>query len=170
MNIILLGKGGSGKTTYMKKRNMKLCKWITDRTQRSGEQDNDSIFVSKEEFDLIPNKLIVQEFNVGYRYALIEEEIINGDVITINPKYVHETPKKYLESVDHIWYIYCDKQELERRQLQRIDKNNKKDISDIKLRIESDLYTFADIDEYIKTIEPVIIDGQKFYEMKKYFI
>ena len=48
--------------------------------------------------------------------------------------------------------------------------NNKKDISDIKLRIESDLYTFADVDEYIKTIEPVIIDGQKFYEMKKYFI
>ena len=87
MIICLIGKSGSGKTTIAEKLNREYGYVILDSyttRQKRSEDETGHVFITEEEYKLLPNKVATNYFNGSY-YCATEEQIESSDIYIVDP-------------------------------------------------------------------------------------
>lgn len=152
MLTLLVGASGSGKSTlegFLEDGGFTTVKSYTTRPQRD-RYDYGHIFVSKEEFDKLENKVAYTKFD-GYEYCATREQVDKALVYIIDPDGIANLKKLY-NTDREIVVIYLDvKSKLrENRMRARGDSEEK-----VKARLDNDEKVFD-----IEKIKPdAIING-----------
>ncbi len=154
--IILVGKSASGKTFIGKCLEPKGYKKIvtyTTRAKRPQEENGiDYFFISKEEFEeKINNDFFFEYVNYNGNYYGTSKNLLTDlkTYLILEPKGLDKY--KNLKNVV-TFYVYCDKNILKKRMLERKDK-----LSDVVKRLKNDEILFKDVKKKCN----FMIDGTK---------
>ncbi len=107
--VLIVGKSGSGKTAvanYLEKNYslVQLSSYTTRNKRFNSEKGH--LFVSKEEYFKIPNKIATTYFNGNY-YCSTKEQVDNSDLYVVDFDGVFELLKKY-KGIRPIKIIYIN--------------------------------------------------------------
>lgn len=149
---LIVGASGSGKSSLEQALIDKGYWSVRSYTTRPKRDrfDNGHIFVSKEEFDALSNKVAYTEFD-GYEYCATKEQVDKADIYIIDPSGVEKLKELY-QTDREIAIVYLDTRE-------EICKNRMKARGDsdeqIAQRLENDKSIFK-----IENVNPdAVIDG-----------
>lgn len=140
--ILIVGKSGSGKSTFQ---NFLVCKYglkdVQSYTTRPKRFDNEigHIFVTKEEFDALENKVAYTEFN-GYEYCATKEQLDKSNIYIIDPKGIESLKQNYDEKFLFIVYLDTDENICRKRMKMRGDDKEK-----VEERIKHDREAFRNV-------------------------
>ena len=121
--VLLVGRSGSGKTTLEETLELvgfKSVKSYTTRPPRYEGEDS-HIFISKEEFDALENKMGYTEFN-GYEYCATKEQLDEANIYVIDPSGVEYLKEHYHGKKVFILYLNARRSVCEERMIDRGDK------------------------------------------------
>lgn len=110
--LCIVGKSGSGKSTIADKLHNQygydVLQSYTTRPERS-EGETGHVFVTKEEYDVVPDKVATTCFDGNY-YCATKEQIDNNDIYIIDPKGLKELKEAYKKfgGLKRIVSIYID--------------------------------------------------------------
>lgn len=120
--VLLVGRSGSGKTTLeetLKCVGFKSVKSYTTRPPRYDGEDS-HIFISKEEFDKLENKMGYTEFN-GYEYCATKEQLDKANIYVIDPSGVEYLKEHYHGKKMFIVYLKANRSVCLERMIDRGD-------------------------------------------------
>lgn len=134
--FLLVGMSGSGKTSIAEALKEKYgLTSIQSYTTRKPRYDNEQghIFVDKETFDSLQDKVAYTKFN-NNEYCATAEQIENNDIYVIDPKGIKELRKNYKgKKIIYTIYIECklsDRYERMRKRGNSCDEALKRIIND----------------------------------------
>lgn len=137
---LIVGKSGSGKSTFQNALVRKYgFKDVQSYTTRPKRYDNETghIFVTKEEFDALENKVAYTEFN-GYEYCATKEQLDESNVYIIDPKGIETLKQNYDGKFLFIVYLDADENTCRKRMRLRGD-----DSEQVEERIRHDRGVFG---------------------------
>lgn len=140
--ILIVGKSGSGKSTFQQEL---VNRWelrdVQSYTTRPKRSDNETghIFVTKEEFDALENKVSYTEFN-GYEYCATKEQLDESNVYIIDPKGIESLKQNYDGKFLFIVYLDADENTCRGRMRLRGDDREK-----VEERIKHDREAFRNV-------------------------
>ena len=109
MKTLIIGRTASGKSTLgkiMEKAGLKGVKSYTTRPQRN-ENDNDHIFISKDDVDKYPDK-IAQTIINSHNYFATKEQLSEANFYIIDPKGFYEVIENCPDMNFAVVYIQAD--------------------------------------------------------------
>lgn len=140
--ILIVGKSGSGKSTLqnilVRKYGFKDVQSYTTRPKRF-DNETGHIFVTKEEFDALENKVAYTEFN-GYEYCATKEQLDKSNIYIIDPKGIEILKQNYDGKFLFIVYLNADENTCRERMIFRGDDKEK-----VEERIEHDREAFRNV-------------------------
>lgn len=96
---LLVGESGSGKTTIANELEsqygLRQLQSYTTRPRRSPDESG-HIFVTKEEFDSLPDKVAYTSYN-DYEYCATKGQVDQADIYVIDPAGINYLKQRYLE-------------------------------------------------------------------------
>lgn len=147
MLFLFIGPSGSGKTEIAnrlaKNYGYKVAKSYTTRAKRSETEDN-HYFVTKEEYDRLPDKVIPVCYDGNY-YCYTKDELENSDIIIAEPSAIDGLISAKVHF--HAFFFDVDSEVRIARMENRGDSSEK-----ILTRLSEDSRTFWRIDEKLKKI------------------
>lgn len=149
---LIVGGSGGGKSTLervLNERGYKSVISFTTRPKRN-EEDTGHIFVSKENFDKLPNKVAYTLFD-GNEYCATKEQVDEADIYIIDPDGVDTLRELYKTDREIVVVYLCTREELRRaRMLARGDSEEQ-----VEQRLANDNEIFT-----VENIRPdVILNG-----------
>lgn len=142
MLILLVGKSGSGKSTFQQELEKRwYLHSVQSYTTRPKRSDNETghIFVTKEEFDALENKVAYTEFD-GYEYCATKEQLDKSEVYIIDPQGLESLKQNYDGKFLFVVYLKAKEYICTQRMLMRGDSVEK-----VRERIEHDKRVFKDV-------------------------
>lgn len=109
MKFVIIGRDGSGKTKLadlLKKSGLSVLKTHTTRPKRWPEE-NTYHFHTREEAAEIKNKCLSMEYG-GYEYFTTDRDIMDADVIVLDPTGLMDLAELYPNESLHVIYITAD--------------------------------------------------------------
>ena len=107
--ILLCGKSGSGKSTFVKSSRMKEVISHTTRLPRAGEINGvDKWF---HEWKYGAKGVIAETFFNGFHYWVTEDDLVDKDVFIVDIKGIQFMQQLYKNTFDEnfkVWYITCN--------------------------------------------------------------
>lgn len=147
--ILIVGRSGSGKTTLEKNvvdfLDFKTVKSYTTRPPRYDGEDS-HIFVSKEEFDALEEKMGYTKFN-GYEYCATKEQLNNANIYVIDPKGVRYLWSHYNDKKIFIMYLNADRETCFERMIERGEDRQR-----VIERLKNDDKEFYDFERYADAV------------------
>lgn len=148
---IICGMSGVGKTTLInelcRRNRLTSLRSYTTRPQRS-YLDTGHFFVTENEFDLIPDKILDFSFS-HFRYCITNEQLNSADILGLPPNAFKDLllNKQYIHKKIHLLYITVSEDIRYKRMLQRNDDN-----AWILQRMADEKPYFIDIEKYADKI------------------
>lgn len=140
--ILLVGKSGSGKSTFQQELVNKWgFRYVQSYTTRPKRYDNETghIFVTKDEFDAIENKVAYTKFN-GYEYCATKEQLDECNIYIIDPKGIKNLKQNYDNKFLFVVYLDANEYNCTQRMLMRGDEVEK-----VEERIKHDRKAFKNV-------------------------
>lgn len=144
IKFIIAGKQASGKTELLKefeKQGFNILKTHTDRPKRTNDEDN---YIFHDKIDTFPENAIADTIIGACKYYTTKEDILNSDVMILNPNGIEDVLTAFPNISFIILYVNGD----ETKRQNKLKERNIKD-SIIKDREIAEEITFEKLDKML---------------------